>query len=189
MESVFQLIDREVWIVTAASPTARGGLLASWVMQTSLDPVKPMVAAGIASNHFTAELIDAACSFGLHLIGADQAALALRFALESGRDFDKLAGLKLLSSASGAPILADCIAWLDCRVLTCFDTGDRRYYWADITDADIRRPSVAPMRESQLFAAASEEQRGALRASRDRDIGVQTPLAERWRHTITNPND
>jgi flavin reductase (DIM6/NTAB) family NADH-FMN oxidoreductase RutF len=189
MEAVFQLIDRELWIVTAASPTARGGLLASWVMQSSLDQVKPMVAAGIASNHFTAELIDDAGSFGLHLIAADQVELALRFAMRSGRDFDKLAGLELLPIASSAPILADCIAWLECRVVKAFDTGDRRYYWADVTAGDIHDPGVRPMRESQLFAAASEEQRAALRAARDRDIAIQTPLAERWRHTITNPNN
>ncbi len=189
MESVFRLIDREVWIVTAAAPGKRGGLLASWIMQTSLDPNRPMVAAGIASNHFTTELIDAAGSFGLHLIAADQVELALWFALRSGREIDKLAGLSLRQSESRTPILADCVAWLDCRVVTSFDTGDRRYYWADVVAGDVCRPDVAPLREAQLFASASEEQLAELRAGRDRDIAVQRPLAGAAGVAIlTNPN-
>jgi flavin reductase (DIM6/NTAB) family NADH-FMN oxidoreductase RutF len=185
MESVFRLIDREVWIVTATALNSRGGLLASWVMQTSLDPNRPMVAAGIASNHFTAELIDAAGSFGLHLIAENQIELALQFALQSGRDFDKLAGLELRPNAAGAPILAECVAWLDCRVVSCFDTGDRRYYWADVVAGGVCQPDVAPMREKQLFASASDEQLAVLRASRDSDIAIQRPLAEHWRRSIT----
>ncbi len=162
IESVFQLVDREVWIVTAASGPRQGGLLATWVSQISLDPAAPGVVVGIASNHFTAELIEAAGTFALHLIAADQLELAWRFATASGREIDKLAGLAFRLGAAAAPVLDECVAWLECRVITRFDTGDRYYYWADVVDGGIRRPGTVPLREKQLIAAASASSVGTV---------------------------
>ena len=59
VESIFRLVNREIWIVTAADGERRGGLAATWVSQASIDRDKPVVVIGIAPNHFTAELIDA----------------------------------------------------------------------------------------------------------------------------------
>ena len=69
IEEVFGIVDREVWIVTATDGTRRGGLVATWVSQASIDREHPVVLIGIAPNHFTAELIDASRAFGLHLGG------------------------------------------------------------------------------------------------------------------------
>ena len=179
IEGVFRALDREVWIVTAAAGPRRGGLAATWVMQASLDPARPLAVAGLASNHHTTELVLASGACALHLVGAEQAALALRFALGSGRDHDKLAGLGSKPGVTGAPVLDDCPAWLEGRVLTQFDTGDRRYLWLEIV-AGRRRDHRPLLREGGLLAAASPAERAALRAGLQADLGVQTPLAERW---------
>ncbi|MCH5374424.1 MAG: flavin reductase family protein, partial [Planctomycetes bacterium] len=106
------MVDREVWIVTSSTEDGRrGGLLATWVAQASIDRDNPVLLAGIAPNHYTAELIDESRSLAAHLVSADQAALALSFAIGSGRDRDKLAGLEFRSAASGSPILAAAHLW------------------------------------------------------------------------------
>ncbi len=53
IEQVFGLIDREIWIVTAAAGGKRGGLVATWVSQASIDKHTPTVVVGIAANHYT----------------------------------------------------------------------------------------------------------------------------------------
>ncbi len=180
IEAAFHLIDREVWIITARSPDGRsGGLVATWVMQSSIDAARPRLVAGIAANHFTAELIEASGGFAAHLISSAQMPLAWRFALGSGRDVEKLAGLETRPGVFGNPILTACLAWFDCRVIERHSTGDRHYYWAEVVDGGKISPGE-PLRERQLFAAATPQQLAALRASRESDIAVQRPLAEKW---------
>lgn len=180
IDSVLRLIDREVWIVTAAASGKRGGLTATWVSAVSIDRQRPVLLAGIAPNHFTAELIEQSHAFVAHLLRADQAALAYDFAKDSGRQRDKLAGLVTSPADGGAPILSDCLAWLDCHVFGSYDAGDRRFFWADVMAGD--KTSVGmPLREQAFFGQLSPQQRQTLVASRDADVAWQRPLHEAWR--------
>jgi flavin reductase (DIM6/NTAB) family NADH-FMN oxidoreductase RutF len=180
IDLVAKLIDREVWIVTSAAGQRRGGLCATWVSMASIDPERPIVVIGLAPNHYTAELVNQSGSLGLHLCRPEQTELALNFALGSGRDRDKLAELTVQTSDSGAPLLADCLAWLDCRVFARYDSGDRLYYWADVLGGE-RYGNAQPLREQQLIAAASDEQKRLLLANRREDAAVHRPLYESWR--------
>lgn len=180
IDEVASLIDREVWIVTASLGQRRGGLCATWVSMASLDPTRPTVVLGLAPNHFTAELVDSAGCCGLHLVRRDQTELALSFALGSGRNRDKLAGRDVQQAKSGAPILVDCLAWLDCQIFARYDGGDRWYYWADVL-AGSKPGDGEPLREHSLMAAASPEQKKALKANRQEDAQLHGPLHESWR--------
>jgi flavin reductase (DIM6/NTAB) family NADH-FMN oxidoreductase RutF len=180
IEEVAKLIDREVWIVTAAAGERRGGLCATWVSLASLDPAHPVVLIGLAPNHYTAELIEGSGAFGLHLVRPDQASLALNFASGSSRDRDKFAGLQVADGKTGSPLLADCLAWLDCRVFARYDSGDRTYFWADVL-AGGRLSDREPLREQALMAAASEEQKRQLRQNREDDARLHAPLHQAWR--------
>lgn len=192
IERVFRLVDREVWIVTAGDPRsdeghARGGLCATWVSQTSLDPETPMLLLGIAPNHFTRERIDQTGHCGVHLLRADQADLALSFAIGSGRDRDKFAGVAIDPASTTSPLLSDCLAWLDCRIIHRADGGDRIYYWAEALRGLAPAQPGATLREQALIAAASDEQRQSLRANRLFDIEQLRPLHRAWREQIEDP--
>ena len=126
IESIFRLVHREIWIVTAADGQRRGGLAATWVSQASIDRDNPVVLIGIAPNHFTAELIDASQSFALHLISLDAIELAWNFALGSGRDRDKLAGIAATRGITGSPLLHDALAFLECRAQAPVSHGQIR---------------------------------------------------------------
>ena len=178
LDAVFRLINRELWVVTAADGGRRGGLTATWVSQASIDEQTPAVLIGIAPNHFTAELIDAAGHFGLHLLQRDQVDVAWNFAHGSGRDRDKLAGYDLLPGAT--PVLRACLAWLRCRVFKRLDAGDRLYYWADVADGNMPGEG-SPLCEHEFFAALSVEQQRYLREARLADLAVQRPLLAEWR--------
>jgi len=188
-ESVFRSTNRPLWIVTAASEVRCGGLVATWIMPASLEPSHPMVMAAIAPIHFTADLIRASQAFALHLLGPQHIEHCWRFGLDSGRGLpaqpgrDKLAGLDTSIAATGSPILADCLAWFDCRVVTCFDGGDRLYFWAEPV-ASQRIASGEPLRENELFAAASSEQKQRLKNNLAADIETLRPLHDKWRAAV-----
>jgi flavin reductase (DIM6/NTAB) family NADH-FMN oxidoreductase RutF len=185
IDNVLRLLDREIWIVTAAAGGRRGGLAATWVSPASIDRERPMLLAGIAPGHFTAELIDASGTFVAHLLRPDQTALAWNFACDSGRNRDKLAGLSLLDRQDGPPVLADCLAWLQGRVVQRYDSGDRLLYWADVVDSGLRE-SGPPLREQAFIGSLTGEQRKQLAVDRDADIAVQRPRHQRWRDQTAN---
>ena len=136
--------------------------------------------AGIAPNHSTAELIDASGVLALHLLRLDQIDLAWNFARDSSRERDKLAGLDVSSEATGAPILTDCLAWLDCRVIGRYDAGDRLFFWADVV-ANREVSDGTPLTDQALFAALAPVQRQYLLAAREADVIAQRPLHAAWR--------
>jgi len=183
VDAVFRAIDRPVWIVTAADGQRRGGLTATWVYQASLDDQAPVVVAGIAPGHYTSELIAAAGCFAAHLLTPEQAPLALRFALASGRATDKLAGLDFVVGQTGCPILSDCLAWLECKVFHAHSTGDRIFYWADVV-AGKAVSAAPPLTERDLFAAAGEDDKRRLKELLAADIAAQRPLRSAWRKAL-----
>ena len=184
IDSVFRLVDRPVWIVTSAAGGRRGGLVATFIMQASIDPTAPLVVAALAPNHFTAELVAQSGGFTLHLVAPRQLDLLWRFSIGSGRDVDKLVGLATTTGASGSPILDDCLAWLDCRVVTRYDGGDRWYFWADVL-AGGQNSAEPPLTEQALLAAASPQQRAALVANLQTDRQLHGPLRTLWRKRVS----
>jgi flavin reductase (DIM6/NTAB) family NADH-FMN oxidoreductase RutF len=178
-----RLVNRELWIVTSAHLSRRGGLLATWVSAASIDRAQPVMLVGIAPHHFTAELIDGSGGLGLHLIAPEQMGTALQFALGSGRTKDKFAGLTTTTGQGGAPLLDDCVAWFDCRVYARLATGDRTFYWCDVLAAGQSR-SGPVAREQDLFGAATAEEKAQLLADRDADLARQRPLQAAWRSEL-----
>jgi flavin reductase (DIM6/NTAB) family NADH-FMN oxidoreductase RutF len=181
IDSALKLLDREIWIITAADGQRRGGLVATWVVPASLDRERPVLMIGIAPNHFTAELVLNSRAFAAHLLRPDQSELAWNFANGSSRNRDKLAGLAVEQRQTGAPILADCLAWFDCQVSVRYDAGDRLLFWGDIVAGTLRVPSAACLREHEFIRNLTDEQRQALAAERAADAAINRPLQERWR--------
>ncbi len=180
IDQVLRMVNREVWVVTAASNDGRrGGLVATWISQASIDVEHPMIVAGIAPNHYTRELIDSAKQFAAHLITAEQMEIIWRFGLSSGRDHDKLAGLSLRQDVPGAPVLCDCLAWILCDVVAHYDAGDRMYYFAQVFDGG-RNGGAEPIRQRDLIARATPEQLRAMQTAQLADVAVLRPLHEAW---------
>ncbi|MEC7497739.1 MAG: flavin reductase family protein [Planctomycetota bacterium] len=184
-DSIFRLLDREVWVVTSGADHMRGGLLATWISQASIDPTRPLVLLGIAPNHFTGHLIRESGRFGLHLLKQDQADLALNFAIGSGRDRDKFKQTQVESGPLGTPRLTDALAWMEGRVIHCLDGGDRLYLWGQIEYAS-QQEGGSPLTEQKLISEASAAQKVQLRENHAYDCEIQRPMAQKWLSQIEN---
>jgi flavin reductase (DIM6/NTAB) family NADH-FMN oxidoreductase RutF len=192
IDAALRLVDRELWIITAADGKRRGGLLATWVSAASIDPERPVLLAGISPNHFTAELVQSSRAFAAHLLRTDQIELAWNFANGSGRDRDKLAGLEVQKHETGSPVLTDCLAWFDCRVFADYNAGDRLFFWADIVAGSGPDPAVPrstseatrALCEHRFFHSLTPAQRQSLLADRNSDILKSRPLHHQWRQSF-----
>ena len=110
-------------LVSAAHAGRRNIMAAAWAMPLDFDP--PKVAVVIDKSTFTRQLIDASGEFVLQLPCAAQADLCYSLGSSSGaalaaRGEDKFGRLGLAMFGGqqvAAPLLAGCLAWLECRVI------------------------------------------------------------------------
>lgn len=177
---VLSLLDPPLWLVTAQDGERRGGLIATLVKPASIVPRYPRMLVGLAQQHFTHELVTASRHFVLHLLGEEQLDLVWRFALDSGRTVDKLAGLEVRTTATGCPCVTAALAWLECRVESEFSIGDRTLYVAEVLAAGQER--LAPLLTQQrMLKLATPEQRQALQTQMAQDRAFDSARIEAWR--------
>jgi flavin reductase (DIM6/NTAB) family NADH-FMN oxidoreductase RutF len=178
--NVFAPLDRELWLLTSRSGARRGGLIATFVNQASIVPAMPRVAAGVARQHFTWELIEASGAFALHLLGEEHLEWVWHFALQSGRDVNKLANLAAVEKVTGSPVLADAVAWLDCRVEARLETGDRTVYLAEALAGDRVR-SQPVLTFQRMLQLAPPDRLRRLKELMARDGLVDAEAIAAWR--------
>jgi flavin reductase (DIM6/NTAB) family NADH-FMN oxidoreductase RutF len=118
--------------VTAAHGGQRSGQIAVSVHGASIVPARPRLTVALWKRNLTHDLALAAGAFAVHLLHEDQDELVYRLGLRSGREGDKLAGLELYQGESGAPLLADCLAAFECRVVNLMDGGDMTVFLGDV---------------------------------------------------------
>ena len=112
---------------------------------------------GVAKQHHTWSLIEASGAFALHLLGEEQLDLVWRFGLETGHEVDKLAGLNWQPGITGSPLLENAIGYLDCRVETKLDTGDRTIYLAEVVQGQVGHFGP-PLTQKRLVQLAPSDQ-------------------------------
>jgi flavin reductase (DIM6/NTAB) family NADH-FMN oxidoreductase RutF len=177
---LFNLTDRELWIVTSADGDRRGGLVATFVCRASLVDELPRVLVALSKQHHTRQLIEASNGFGLHLISAAQIEWVWHFGIETGRNVDKLAGRATETAVTGAPLLTEAIGWLDCRIEDRLDTGDRSVYIAEVVATRVFRDEPA-LTMKELLKTAPRERLDELDQLRKRDSKIDAEAILAWR--------
>ncbi len=107
-----------VTLVTSASGGRRNVMSAAWSMPLDFDP--PKVLLVIDRQTLTRELVEASGEFALSVPCRALADAVLAAGSMSGRDGDKFArsGFETFAATRiGAPLIRDCVAWLECRVI------------------------------------------------------------------------
>ena len=134
----------------------------------------------LAKHHHTWNLIERSRSFSLHLIHEAQIEWVNRFGLHSGWTCDKFAGLRVRKGITGSPILEDARLWIECRVETTLDTGDRTVFLAEIVhfETGVEGPPLRLKRALELLTA---EQRSELKRRTASDIELDLAAIQAWR--------
>jgi flavin reductase (DIM6/NTAB) family NADH-FMN oxidoreductase RutF len=180
--TLFAWLDGEVWVVTAQAGRERGGLIATFVSQASIVPDLPRMLLGVAKTHHTWGLIEASAAFALHLLGEDQVELVWRFGLESSHDVDKFSDLAYQTGATGSPLLENAVGWLDCRVETRLDVGDRTIYLAEVVQSQVRQFGP-PLTQKRLLQLAPSDKLSEMKRQLNQDSLTDAAAILAWRMT------
>jgi flavin reductase (DIM6/NTAB) family NADH-FMN oxidoreductase RutF len=127
-----------VTIVTAVGPRGPVGLTVSAFASVSLDP--PLVLVCLDKRAGSLPAFEAADSFAVNVLGADQQALAAHYACRGSERFGE-AGWSL--SPRDLPVLDEALAVIECRRHAVHDGGDHRIFVGRAVS--LRRTEADPL--------------------------------------------
>jgi flavin reductase (DIM6/NTAB) family NADH-FMN oxidoreductase RutF len=129
-----------VTIVTAR--TAEGalvGLTANSFNTVSLDP--PLVLWSLSRAAASLSAFSTGSHYAINILGADQQALAMRFAT---KNVDRFADVAFVNGAGGAPLLAGAAATFECFNRSRYEEGDHVIFVGEV-ERCTHNPGASPL--------------------------------------------
>jgi flavin reductase (DIM6/NTAB) family NADH-FMN oxidoreductase RutF len=129
-------------VAVVASRTEEGepcGFTANAFTSLSLEPALVLVCVDRAANSLAG--IRETGRFTVNVLGSGDERLARHFAADAD---DKFEGVAWTTAVTGAPVLADALAWVDCRVTSEVPGGDHVIFIGEVVagDADEGEPLI-----------------------------------------------
>jgi flavin reductase (DIM6/NTAB) family NADH-FMN oxidoreductase RutF len=131
-------------LVTTSTGEEKNGLIVNSALRASLSPEKLRLSVIIHKFNHSHDLIVRAGVFAAHILRTDQIDMVVRFGTASGRDTDKFAGLDYRTGGTGCPIVDDCFAVYECRIVNAMDTGASTFFLGAV-ESTGGQMSGAPM--------------------------------------------
>jgi flavin reductase len=116
-----------VTVVTTDGKAGPHGLTANAIASLSLDP--PLVLVAVEKRAHSLDYLTKNGCFAINILRVDQEEISRRFATPGPKDF---AGLNITTAGTTAPILSDCLAFVDCRVVEILPGGDHEIFVGEI---------------------------------------------------------
>lgn len=141
--------------VVAVTSCRRGrgnGMIANSAQRASLIPTQPRISLYINRTNLTHDVVYATGALGIHLLRRDQFELIYALGFRSGRDHDKLRDIDTEPGETGVPLLKDCLAAFDCRVVNTMNAGAATFFLADVVH--VREGRMDDVMTSEYFRAS-----------------------------------
>jgi len=131
-----------VTVITTKADDLIYGLTATAFSSLSAEP--PEVFISINKRTRTHPLIEQSGVFCVNFLTGDMKPISDRFA---GRtpDVERFKDLPHRAEATGAPVLDDALAYLDCRVVRALDAGDHTIFIGLVEASGVQKDDVHPL--------------------------------------------
>jgi flavin reductase (DIM6/NTAB) family NADH-FMN oxidoreductase RutF len=134
-DSSYELLRRlasPVVAVTSRLAGAPNGMILDSAVRASISPQVPRLSAYVHKWHLSHDYIWQTGVYGLHLLRPDQFDLIHQLGFFSGRERPKMAAIPHSYGQLGVPVLQDCYAGFECRVVATMDAGASTFFLADV---------------------------------------------------------
>lgn len=131
-----------VTIVTILAGEKTHGLTVSAFASVSAEP--PMIAIIIENRHKAHPMLEEpGAVFAVNILGEDQSELSNRFAWV--KDEDRFSQGDWSTAETGAPVLVDALAWLDCRIHARYPAGSHTVYIGEVHASSVPKEEAPPL--------------------------------------------
>jgi flavin reductase (DIM6/NTAB) family NADH-FMN oxidoreductase RutF len=129
-----------LYVVGSTGESGTHAMTANWLTQVSFEP--EIVALAVERGSFTRKLIEERGAFTVSILKAGQKDVAEHFIKRHPEGEDKFAGYPVFTRETGAPILENCSAYLECRVVDSVPAGDHIVYFGEVVDRAMLDPQA-----------------------------------------------
>lgn len=153
-DTTYQLLRNFTSPVVAITSERAGrtnGMISDSAVRASIVPTVPRLSVYVHKFNLSHDMIFESGRFVMHLLRQDQFDVIHRLGFVSGRSRDKLAGVPHRPGRLGAPVLDECYAHFECRIVNVMDTGSSTCFLGDVTDVGYGAANAA---RGQVMTAA-----------------------------------
>lgn len=124
-----------LYIVGSRAGDERNGMTTNWVTQVSFDP--KLIGIGVEKAAVTHRLITEGSCFTVCTVAREDRAIVRKFTKPVDVDLGAMTlnGFPFREGVTGAPILAQAPAYLDCELRQAVDTGGHTFFIGEVMDA------------------------------------------------------
>lgn len=131
-----RMISSGLYIVTSSNGNDVSAATISWLNQASFQP--PLIMMGIRKDSHTHALLEKTKVCAVHFLGRDQKHIAEAFFKPTKREGNKLSGWEYETKITGAPILKNVPAYVECKIVGSLPCGDHTVFVAEVIEAQVR---------------------------------------------------
>jgi flavin reductase (DIM6/NTAB) family NADH-FMN oxidoreductase RutF len=136
-KTALRMIPYGLFVLTAAKQDEVAAATVNWVTQASFEP--PLVVVGVKTDSHAHALIKETKAFALNVLGKGQQALAFTFFKPAELKDGKISGQAFKRGSTGAPILADTPAFVECTLESTVEIGDHSVFVGKVVDAGVTK--------------------------------------------------
>lgn len=123
-----------LYVVGSRAGDRRNLMTLNFATQVSFEP--KLVGIGVEKEAFTHELISEGGVFSLNMVSREDRAIVRKFVKPVEEDADgTLNGFAVHAGRTGAPILDQAVAYVDCEVRQPVDCGGHTFFIGEVMDA------------------------------------------------------
>ena len=133
----FFKVSYGLYVVTSGDSQQANGFISNAVFQVTAEPAQ--FAACCNKDNYTAEVIKKTGKFAVSVLKQDAGSQIIgTFGYRTGREIDKMKGVKTLVGVTGVPVVTDdAIAYLECELEQTFDVGTHFIFVGKVVAADV----------------------------------------------------
>ena len=134
-------ITNGVYVITTRLNERINGMAAAWVTRVCEDPV--LISVAICEKNYTYDLLKESRVFVVNILREGQREVAVHFGKQSGRDINKFTSISFQKGKTGAPVLEDCLGYLECEVIFSKKLGDHTIFVGKVIKEGIKKGGKA----------------------------------------------
>ncbi|MCS7076905.1 MAG: flavin reductase family protein [Bacteroidia bacterium] len=130
------------YIICLKDNEKENAFLASLLIQVGFYP--PMVGLAVAKDRYALTLIRSNNPFTINIIGKEQNFLFKHFGKGFGPDEYPYNGIEIITDKTHAPVLSDCIGYLEVKYKGEYEAGDHIMVFAEVLQGEMLQAEGVP---------------------------------------------
>lgn len=134
-----------LYVLGSRAGDRRNGMTLNWATQVGMEP--KLIGVGVLKTAVTHQLVSDGRVFALNILDREDRAIVRKFVKPVDVDLDAktLNGFPFHEARTGAPVLDQAVAYLDCEVRQAVDCGDHTWFIGEVVEARFQKDEETPV--------------------------------------------